>query len=76
MRRPSTLPVLWVDAVEVLVREEPAVAMMRFVAIMPDGAYDVARILTPISHLKIMADTFNEMLAKREKSLSASQRND
>jgi hypothetical protein len=61
VNRPD-LPTLWVDTMEMLSRSEPQVVLMRFFSIVPEALVEVARIQTPLVHVRRMIDVLCKSL--------------
>lgn len=56
------LPTIWVDTANILVREDPAVAMIRFYTTTPEALIEACRIQTPSSHLRNLIKTMAKAL--------------
>jgi len=52
----SSLPTIWVDSMQMLVREAPPVVMLRFFTFTPEAAIEIARLQTPVTHIRQMID--------------------
>jgi hypothetical protein len=50
------LPTYWVDTAYVAIREDPAIALIRFYTLLPGAAVESCRIQTPVSHLRQLVD--------------------
>jgi hypothetical protein len=51
-----TLPTVWVDIAQVLIREDPSIAVIRFYTLLPDSQTEICRIATPVAHLKKLVE--------------------
>ncbi len=52
------LPTLWVDFMQILVRADPQVTMLRFFVLLPDNATEVVRLQTATDQIRQMIDAF------------------
>ena len=60
-RENPSLTTLWVDAMELFVRHD-GVAMMRFYTVTPDARLEACRFVTPLVHLRKIADAINSQV--------------
>ncbi len=50
------LPTVWVDSMNIYVRQDPPLATLRFSTVMPEAVYEACRVQTSVAHLRAIVD--------------------
>lgn len=58
----NELPTLWIDAMQIMDRDNPELILMRCFSFMPEVAVESCRLMTPVSHAKKIVDALARSL--------------